>query len=91
MPHKQDRQRFLGWSRFDQWYLLSSLLDFGRVHLSWWDTVLESLSIPFAVAPSRLDNPPLLISSLPLPARLQASGKLEAWEYVGFCINDNSI
>lgn len=81
---------FLRWSCFDQW-CLSSLLDFDGVQVCRWITVLVSLPIPFAVAPSRLNYPPLLISRLSLPARLQAPGKLEAGEYMSFRINDNRI
>ena len=52
-------------------------------------TLLGSPSIPFAVAPSRLDDPPMLVPRPPLPACLQAPGKLEAWEYMGFRVDDN--
>ena len=62
-------KRFLRLNCFDQWYL-SGLLDFDRVYVCRWTALLESLPIPFAIAPSRLDDPPLVISRLPLPARL---------------------
>lgn len=52
---------------------------------------MESLPIHFAIASSRLDDPPFLISRLPLPARLQAPCKFEAWEYMSLGINDNRI
>ena len=49
------------------------------------------LPIPFTVAPSSLDDPPLLIPRLPLPARLQAPGKFEAWENMSFRVDDDRI
>lgn len=89
-PINKAAQMISRWSCFDQWWL-SSLLDFGRMHVCRRIVVQASLSITFAVAPSRLDDPSLLISRLPLPASLQAPGKLEAWEYMSFCVDDNRV
>ena len=83
-------KRSLRWSFFAHW-CLSSLLDFDRMRVCRWITVLVSLPVAYAVAPSRLDDPSLLISRLPLPARLQAAGKLEAWEYMSFRVDDNRL
>ena len=37
------------------------------------------------------DHMPLFISRFPLPARLQASRKLEAWEYMRLGVDDNGV
>ena len=47
--------------------------------------------ITFLLAPGGRDNPPLCVPRLPLPIRLQASSELEAWEDVGFGVDDDGI
>ena len=90
MPYNKDAKSISRWNRFDQRYL-PCLLDFDRVHVWRWITVLVGLPVPFALAPSRPHDPPLFVPGLPLPARLQAPGKLEAWEYVSFGIDDYGV